>query len=42
MNTENIDEPFAEKEPTEKVIVGGRSLLFFIDKQGGQDPLHDK
>ena len=32
MSTENIDEPFAEKEPTQKVIAGGRSLLLFIDK----------
>ena len=32
MSTEDIDEPFAEKEPARKVIAGGRSLLLFIDK----------
>jgi isoamylase len=32
INTENIDEPFTEEEATEKVIIGGRSLLLFMDK----------
>jgi glycogen operon protein len=32
VSTENIMDPFAEKEPDGKVIVGGRSLLLFIDK----------
>jgi isoamylase len=32
VSTENIEDPFAEKEPDGKVIVGGRSLLLFIDK----------
>jgi isoamylase len=32
VSTENIDEPFAEKEPDGKVIIGGRSLLLFMDK----------
>jgi glycogen operon protein len=32
MSTENIDEPYQEKEPKEKVIVGGRSLLLFLNK----------
>jgi len=32
ISTENVDDPFAEKEPDGKVIVGGRSLLLFMDK----------
>jgi isoamylase len=32
VSTENIEEPFAEKVPDAKVIVGGRSLLVFMDK----------
>jgi isoamylase len=32
MSTEDIEDPFRSKDPTNKVIVGGRSLLLFIDK----------
>jgi isoamylase len=32
MSTEDIEDPFRGKEPTGKVIAGGRSLLLFIDK----------
>jgi isoamylase len=32
MSTEDIEDPFRSKDPTSKVIVGGRSLLLFIDK----------
>jgi isoamylase len=32
MSTEDIEDPFRAKDPTNKVIVGGRSLLLFIDK----------
>jgi isoamylase len=32
MSTEDIEDPFRGAEPTNKVIVGGRSLLLFIDK----------
>jgi isoamylase len=32
MSTEDIEDPFRGKEPTNRVIVGGRSLLLFIDK----------
>jgi isoamylase len=32
LNTDNIEKPFTEKDVTEKVIVGGRSLLLFINK----------
>jgi isoamylase len=32
LSTEDIEDPFRGKEPTYKVIVGGRSLLLFIDK----------
>jgi isoamylase len=31
LNTENIDDPFAEEETGEKVIVGGRALRVFSD-----------
>ncbi len=31
MDTENIDDPFAEAEVGEKVIVAGRSLMLFCD-----------
>jgi len=32
MSTEDIEDPFRGKDPTNKVIVGGRSLLLFIDR----------
>jgi isoamylase len=32
VSTENIDDPFAQGEAGEKVIIGGRSLLLFMDK----------
>jgi isoamylase len=32
MSTEDIEDPFRGKDPASKVIVGGRSLLLFIDK----------
>jgi glycogen operon protein len=32
MSTENIEQPFKEREPSKTVIAGGRSLLLFIDK----------
>jgi len=32
MSTENIEQPFQEREPSKTVIAGGRSLLLFIDK----------
>jgi isoamylase len=32
MSTEDIEDPFRSKEATDKVIVGGRALLLFIDK----------
>jgi glycogen operon protein len=32
MSTEDIEDPFRAKEPTSKVIAGGRSLLLFIDQ----------
>jgi isoamylase len=32
MSTEDIEDPFRGKDPTTKVIAGGRSLLLFIDK----------
>jgi isoamylase len=32
MSTEDIEDPFRGKDHTSKVIVGGRSLLLFIDK----------
>jgi isoamylase len=32
IDTEDIDDPFTEKEATEKVIIGGRSLLLFMDR----------
>ena len=38
VSTENIDEPFAEKEPGGKVILGGRSLLLFMDKDPVRKP----
>ena len=31
LDTQNIDNPFAELPPTEKVIIGGRSLVLFSD-----------
>jgi isoamylase len=31
MNTENIEDPFAEETLGEKVIVGGRSMRIFSD-----------
>jgi hypothetical protein len=31
MRTENIDNPFAEEELGDKVIVGGRSLVLLTD-----------
>jgi glycogen operon protein len=34
LNTENIDDPFAEEEIGEKVIVGGRSVRVFCDATG--------
>ena len=33
LDTENIDDPFAETEVGEKVIVGGRSLRIFCDSR---------
>jgi isoamylase len=33
IDTENIDEPFSEKEADNRVIAGGRSLILFKDKQ---------
>lgn len=33
IDTENIDEPFFEKEADSRVIAGGRSLILFKDKQ---------
>jgi glycogen operon protein len=33
IDTENIDEPFSEKEADSRVIAGGRSLILFKDKQ---------
>jgi hypothetical protein len=32
INTEDIEDPFAETEASEKIIVGGRSLMLFSDK----------
>lgn len=32
MDTENIDDPFAHADSTEKVIAGGRSLMLFSDE----------
>ena len=31
MDTQNVDEPFAQGEPTEKLIIGGRSLVLLSD-----------
>ena len=36
IDTEDIYEPFSEKLPAERVIVGGRSLKLFKDIQIGQ------
>jgi glycogen operon protein len=33
INTQNIDDPFAEEPVGEKIIVGGRSLVLFKDKK---------
>jgi glycogen operon protein len=35
VDTENIDNPFAETEPCEKVIVGGRALKLMSDHSSG-------
>jgi glycogen operon protein len=32
MDTENIDDPFAEREGSEKIIAGGRSFVLFMDR----------
>jgi hypothetical protein len=32
IDTDNIEEPFTEKAPNGKVIVGGRSLMLFRDE----------
>ncbi len=34
LDTQNIDEPFAESGPTEKVIIAGRSLVLLSDAAG--------
>ncbi len=35
LDTENIEDPFVNKPSTEKVIVGGRSLMLFSDRSKG-------